>query len=691
MAPPGPPDAPFVGRVAERGALTAHVATSRAGAGRVVLVTGEPGIGKTRLVEELTAGLPRARTLWGRCHETEGAPAYWAWTQALRRYVAAAPVERLRETMGEGAVEIARIVPDVRMRLPDLPTLVATSTDPEAARFQLFDAVTTFLRTVAADELLVIVLDDLHWADSESLLLLAFVAREVHDVRLLIVGTYREIETRQTAAVAAVLAALARSCQSVRLGGLAAPDVAAYVKASTGAAPAPAVVQAIHDATEGNAYLVSEIVALLRAEGRLATPDAWPARLELPDGVREVIHRRLDPLPERTRALLDAAAVIGRAFDLRVLARMTDVDLSAVLDALGPAIDLGIVNGVPDALREARFAHALLQETLLGDLASQRRAELHLLAAEALEHVHAGAVDPMLGEIAHHYFEAAPLGTLPKAIECATAAGHRAYAQLGYEEAAGHFERALQASRTGAVEVATRLQLLVVFGQAQQAAGDDEGARATLIEAAQLARDTGDGTMFASAVALAGASGAETGTVDVTVIGLLEDAIRDAGPADSRRRAFLLAQLSRSLYFADAERRHECSAEALAIARRLGDALVLLTALQARHFALWEPGTVAERRGIGEEARAGRGRGAAARHRGGIRLAHPRPPRARRDGGRRRDAAALPGARRSVPPAARALAHVARRRRHGAPGRTARGGRAAGASHRAASPAERPQ
>ena len=219
----------------------------------------------------------------------------------------------------------------------------------------------------------------------------------------------------------------------------------------------------------------------------------------------------------------------------------------------------------------------------------------------ALETLHAGALDPILGELAHHWFEAAPLGTLPRAIECATLAGHRAFAQLGYEEAAGHFERALQASRGGAVDATTRLQLLVVFGQAQQAAGDDEGARATLIEAAQLARDLGDATMFASAVALAGASGSETGTVDVTVIGLLEDAIREAGPGDSRRRAFLLAQLSRSLYFADAERRLECSAEALAVARRLHDELVLLTALQARHFALWEPGTVAERRTIGAE------------------------------------------------------------------------------------------
>jgi tetratricopeptide (TPR) repeat protein len=601
MAPPGPVDAPFVGRIAERATLAAHADAARDGSGRVVLVSGEPGIGKTRLLEEVTADLPRDRTLWGRCHETEGAPPYWAWTQALRRYVTTAPAERLRAEVGDGGLELARVVPAVRARCPDIPTLVTTSTDPEAARFLLFDAVTTFLRAVAADELLVVALDDLHWADSESLLLLGFVAREIRDARLLVVGTFREIEARQTAAVSRILGDLARTSQRLRLGGLAVAEVTAYAEASGGMTVAPAVAQAIHEATDGNAYFVGELVALLQSEGQLGLP-AWPARLELPEGVRDVIHRRVDPLPERTRRLLEMGSVLGRSFDLTVLAQMAEMDLSAVLDALGPAIDVGVLRGVPDALREARFAHALLQETLRGDLGASARAELHRRAGVALETLHAGALDPILGELAHHWFEAAPLGTLPRAIECATLAGHRAFAQLGYEEAAGHFERALQASRGGAVDAATRLQLLLVFGQAQQAAGDDEGARATLIEAAQLAHDLGDATLFASAVALAGASGSETGTVDVTVIGLLEDAIREAGPGDSRRRAFLSAQLSRSLYFADAERRLECSAEALAVARRLRDDLVLLTALQARHFALWEPGTVAERRVIGEEA-----------------------------------------------------------------------------------------
>ena len=190
-------------------------------------------------------------------------------------------------------------------------------------------------------------------------------------------------------------------------------------------------------------------------------------------------------------------SVLGRAFDLTVLAQMAEMDLSAVLDALGPAIDVGVLRAAClTRLREARFAHALLQETLRGDLGASARAELHRRAGVALG-------DAARGRASIRSWASSPItgsrqrrsGRCRARSECATLAGHRAFAQLGYEEAAGHFERALQASRGGAVDATTRLQLLVVFGQAQQAAGDDEGARATLIEAAQLARDLGDATM----------------------------------------------------------------------------------------------------------------------------------------------------------------------------------------------------
>jgi tetratricopeptide (TPR) repeat protein len=592
---------PFVGRGAEHAAIVDLLAAARARRGGVVLVAGDAGIGKTRLVEEATTSLPPGRVHWGRCHETEGAPAYWPWTQALRSYVRSAPAERLRAEIGHAGPELARVVPAVRAHCPEVGGIDAFDANPEVARFQLFDAVTTFLRAAATDELLVIVLDDLHWADSESLLLLGFVARELRDAALLVVGTYREVEMRQAAAVPRILGDLARTSHAVRLGPLVPSDVARYVETSAGHPVDDDVVQAIQRTTEGNAYFLTEVVRLLQSEGRLDAAATLPARLLLPDGVRDLVRRRIEPLPPETRRLLEAAAVLGRNFDLPVLAHMLDAKPPHILELAGPALAIGALSDATETPGRLRFAHALLQETLVADLPARDRAELHRRAAEALEAVHSGARDALLGELAHHYFQAAALGTLPQAVECATRAGYLAYAQLGYEEAAGHFERALQASRTGTIDAATRLRLLIAFGQAQEAAGDEDGARATLVEAAQLARELRDAGAFGKAVAVA-AESATTGLVDVAMIELLEEAVQRAGPGDTRRRALHLAQLARALYFSDTERRHACSAEALAIARRVGDAFVLHHALQARHFALWEPGTVDERRALGIES-----------------------------------------------------------------------------------------
>ncbi|HMG25632.1 MAG TPA: AAA family ATPase, partial [Acidimicrobiia bacterium] len=238
MAVVGPTDRPFVGRVTERELLAGHIAAAQGGSGRVVVVRGEPGVGKTRLVEEAVVGVAPGRVLWGRCQEMEGAPAYWPWIQALRAYVAATPPERLCAELGDDGPLVARLVPSICARCPDIVATTDETLDPEAARFRLFDAVTMFLRTIARTELLVIVLDDLHWADNESLLLLTFVARELREQRLLVLGTYRETELRQAAAAARVLGDLARSSHRLTLSGLTADDVGQYVLATCGRAPA---------------------------------------------------------------------------------------------------------------------------------------------------------------------------------------------------------------------------------------------------------------------------------------------------------------------------------------------------------------------------------------------------------------------------------------------------------------------
>ena len=244
-------DRPFVGRVAEREALGAHIAAAQQGRGRVMLVSGEPGVGKTRLVEEAVARVAPGRVLWGWCQEIEGAPAFWPWIQVLRAYIRTTPGERLCAELGDDAAELARLVPAVRTRCPRAAPGHETL-DPEAARFRLFDAVTMFLCTIASAGLLVVVLDDLHWADSESLLLLAFVARELHDQRLLVLCTYRETELRQSRAGARAFGDLARASHCLTLTGLTAGDVGEYVLAACDRAPEPESIQAILRATEGH-------------------------------------------------------------------------------------------------------------------------------------------------------------------------------------------------------------------------------------------------------------------------------------------------------------------------------------------------------------------------------------------------------------------------------------------------------
>jgi tetratricopeptide (TPR) repeat protein len=596
----GPMDRPFVGRVAELEALAAHIAAAQQGNGRVVLVGGEPGVGKTRLVEEAVAGRATGRVLWGQCQEIAGAPAFWPWIQVLRAYVRATPGDRLRDELGDDAAELARLVPAIRTRCPDVAAPHEETLDPEAARFRLFDAVTLFLRAVAATDLLVIVLDDLHWADNESLLVLAFIARELRDRRLLMLGTYRETELRQVMAAARVLGDLARSSHRLTLAGLTADDVAQYVVAACGRAPAPETIQAMLRATEGNAFFVTEVVQLLHTRGQLDPAALRSGHLDLPAGVQELIGRRIQPLSAAGRRVLAAAAVLGREFDVGLLARIVGLPVDAIFPEIVAAVELGAIAEVAERPGGFRFTHALLQETLTADLGATARAELHRAAAAALEAVHQDVLDPVLGDIAHHYFEAAPLGMPSKAIEFAMRAGQHAYTQLGYEEAAGHFERALQASRGAGVSAEVRLSILLPLGHAQRAAGDEEGARATFLTAAQIARDLGDAYLFAEA-AISAASGMETPTVDWTLVRLLEEAIGLVGSRDNCWRAMLLAQLARALYFADAARRHAYSEEAVAIARRRDDKVALLAALRARQLALWEPGEATRRRPIGAE------------------------------------------------------------------------------------------
>jgi DNA-binding CsgD family transcriptional regulator len=586
---------PFVGREAELAALTADLDAALGGRGGVALVAGEPGIGKTRLAEELAAQATArgALVLWGRCWEGEGAPAYWPWLQVVRVYVQAADPTALRHDMGAGAADIAQIVPAVAECLPDLPA-PPPALDPEAARFRLFDSLAGFLRATARRRPLLLVLDDLHWADASSLALLRFAGRELQGAGLLVLGIYRHTEVDGGQLLLGTLADLTRGQQHRRLllGGLDQRGVASFVAAVAGVQPSPELAAALHRETDGNPFFVTEVVRLLASQGRLDAAQAGSAVLAggLPEGVKAVVAQRLRRLTDGCRRVLEFAAVLGRDFRLRVLQQATGLDADQLLELLEEAEAARVVGSVPGGLGRWRFAHALVREVLYEGLPAARRIRLHGRVGEALEAVYAADPEPHLAELAHHYLAAAPGGQVGRAVRVATLAGRRALELLAWEEAAGLFERALDAlEQAERPDQQQRCELLLDLGEARMAASDLPAARAAYQQAGGLAERIG----WPEALARAGlglGSEFKVGIVDQVEVALLEEALVALGEADSSLRARVLARLALALlYSPHVARRRALSEQAVQMARRLGDPATLAAVLDDRHMASWGP------------------------------------------------------------------------------------------------------
>jgi DNA-binding CsgD family transcriptional regulator/tetratricopeptide (TPR) repeat protein len=589
---------PFVGRTGELAALTADLDAAVGGRGGVVLVAGEPGIGKTRLVEEL-AGRANARgamVLWGRCWEGAGAPAFWPWVQVIRGYVQvqAEDLASLRHDLGGGAADIAQLVPAVHDRIPDLPA--PPPLEPEEARFRLFDSLAGFLRTAAARRPLLLVLDDLHWADIPSLALLRFISRELDGVEgsgPLVVGSYRHTEVDQGHPLLAAVADLTRGQHRwLRLGGLGQREVAGFMALVAGAEPPAELAAEVYRQTDGNPFFVTEVVRLLASQGQLDRAVRASAVLGngLPEGVRAVVAERLSRLSGDCRRILEVASVVGRHFELRVLQPVSGLDAGQLLMLLEEAEAARLVGVVPGELSRWRFAHALVREVLYEGLLAARRVRLHGLVAEALEAVYAAEPGPHLAELAHHLVEAAPASekTAARAVQMATLAGRSSLQMLAWEDAAELFERALAA--LGLAErpsLQQRCELLLAVGEARMAASDVPAARTAYLQAGELARRIGS----PGALARAGLGlGLEitSGIVDPVQVGLLEEALAALDEADSPLRARVLAGLARALVSTpQAERRLALSEDAVRMARRLGDPATLAAALFGRHLAIW--------------------------------------------------------------------------------------------------------
>jgi DNA-binding SARP family transcriptional activator len=595
----------FVAREWELATLEAGLEDALAGRGRLFLLVGEAGIGKSRLADEFAARAKQraALILWGRCWEAGGAPAYWPWVQSLRTYIRTHDSEAVRKHLGGGTTELAQLLPELADLMPDPPP---PTLDPDSARFRLFESVAAFLRSAARDRTLVLVLDDLHVADEPSLLLLRFLAGELAEIPLVLVGTYREEEAAEDEPISASLAELRRlPCRHLQLGGLAAPDVASFIELSTGIKPPDRLVEAIQSETEGNPLFVGEVVRLLAAEGRLTEAPEPGWRLQIPPGLHEVIARRLRGLSKDCRRLLTLASVLGREFSLEALERVADATEDELLDVLDEAFAARVLADVPGAVGRIRFSHARVRDALYDDMSIARRAQLHRRIAAALEDLYGADPEPYLAELAHHFFLAGPGGDVDKTIDYTKRAGDRAVALLAYEEAVRHYELALRAfERRDGKDDAGKCALFLALGEALAKAGSMAEAKDAFVAAADLARTAELPEQLArAALGYGGRFVWSRSWGDARLVPLLEEALRLLPEQDSELRVRLLARLAagplRDTHAAEA--RKTMAQEAVEIARRLKDPSTLAYALEGRYETYWGPDELDERLAVANE------------------------------------------------------------------------------------------
>jgi DNA-binding SARP family transcriptional activator/tetratricopeptide (TPR) repeat protein len=578
--------AAFVGRRGELDRLRQYLGRATEGNRQLVLLEGEPGIGKTRLAMEFMEACEAegSLALYGRC-DAETLVPYQPFVEALRRYVSRAP-EQAGAWRAQHGAELGRVIPELA-GAGDTP-----GGPEEEERYRLFDAVSEVLNDIARHQPVVLVLDDLHWADKPTLLMLRQMVRAAGESPLLIVATIRDTE-RPTALVD-MLVQLRREhyFDRIELTGLDEEDATVLIGEFGPQGMPEHVNRALWEETKGNPFFLEEMVRHLgtTSPNPVGNGSAWP--LELPEGIREVIGRRLATLSERAGQLLTTAAVMGREFRVEVLEAVSDLDEDEIDEVIEESVGAHVIAEVPGVYGRCSFTHALIRQTLYDGLTATRRARLHLRVAEALEQLEADAA-----ELAHHFSLAPPARGAPKAVEYAESAARRATGVLAYEEAARLYAVALAALEQAPADPEHRCRLLLALGHAQTKAGDTMEAHRTFRAAADTARALGSAQLLAQAALGYGAPGQMAGgIVDEELVQLLEEALEAVGDDDPALRSRLVGRLAIELSFSEArERRAELSSEAVELARQVGDPRGLGFALVARHWSLWGPGNVQER------------------------------------------------------------------------------------------------
>jgi len=574
-----------------------------AGTGHLVLLSGEPGIGKTSLAQETVAdaashGMP---SFWGRCWE-RGAPPYWPWIQVLRALLLN---WRERRASGPSAevttwlTQIAKMVGELEPVLADLgfgrpshealPSApqVPPAADPE--RFRLFDAVSGFLGHMARTTPFAIVVDDLQAADADSLQLLNFVARDLVNEPLLIIATFRPEDLQTRLGIPALISEIAREGKTLSLHGLTSSEIGEFVHGKTGAIANAALTASLQDRSAGNPLFLEQMSRLAAELARSGDPDgAWDS---IPRDSITVIERRLAPLSDRARGVLRVASAMTDEIDVSVLSRVCEATGEALNSAMDEALNCGLIGKLKDRPGRYCFIHGLVAEALRSTMTSSELARIHWSIASAIEQLYPGETGELSQRLAFHYVEALPVGPAEKAVNYSRRAAEAARARLAYAEAARLYRLAIRA--LSAVENArptVECELLLGLGETQERDGDHPGARDSFRRALGASKSLNATTLSARAILGVANSSPGVGSADEGLIVELEQAAAALGPSDQGLRALVLANLSRELFWSNRrEQAFANSREAVDLAKGAGDQSVLLTTLWYKYWVLWGP------------------------------------------------------------------------------------------------------
>jgi eukaryotic-like serine/threonine-protein kinase len=600
----------LIGRAVEISALRAGLESALQENSQVILVAGEPGIGKTRLAEEI-ARYANARgyiSCWGRCFHGAGASAFWPWIHALRALIEHLEPEQVRDLIDNRTIELIHMLPELRTILADR---AHSGTANDSSALQMMDSVSVLLQRLSRSRPLLIILDDLHWADHSSHLLLEFLAKTAPNGRFAILGLYRDTEIDNAHPLASAVLEVRRRSASrhLTLSGLDLQGVEEMVLSLMPASQKTNLAVQLTERTAGNPFFVGEMVQHLeRVSNQESGGVGLLPELGVPAGVQELIRQRLGLLSSDCLDLLRIASAVGRVFDLRLLESVSNLPPTVILDLVDEAERAGLVSTEANVMICWRFVHDLIRETIYDELRPSQRVSLHLKIGQSMESSANDAMDPNFAIIAQHFRLAIPSVDHRPAIEYLRKASKQAMTRIAYESAVQHLSDAAGLlERTGELESDQGADVLLELGVALMRAGKIPTARHTFSSIAEIARRHGLPEHFARAAIGFSGGFVLLGREDREACDLLSEACTILGQEQTSLRAQCLARLSLLLVSEDdtsiASRRAKVSREAVMLARMVDDLEAEALALHCQHRDLWltEPNDPRESRAAGNK------------------------------------------------------------------------------------------